>query len=68
MKIFDFCWDQEGCKGGEVESMNAMHFDALAFVDISEVRIFYIGSNNIVAIAKILNSFFYLTLELLGMC
>ncbi len=59
MKIFDFCRDQEGCKGGEVEMMHAMHFVAFAFVDISEVRIFfYFGINNKVAIAKIQNSLF----------
>ncbi len=38
--------------------MHAMHFVAFPFVDISEVRIVYIGINNIVAIAKILNSLF----------
>ncbi len=47
--------------------MHAMHFVALTFVDISEVGIFYFGNNNIVAFAKILNSLFYFTLELLGM-
>ncbi len=39
--------------------MNAMHFDAFAFVDISDVRFFFnIGINTIVAIAKILNLLF----------
>ncbi len=38
--------------------MHAMHFVAYAFDDISEVRIFYFGMNNIVAISKILICFF----------
>ncbi len=58
MKNFNFCWDQEGHKGREVESMHALHFVAFAFVDISEVRIFYFGINIIVAFAKILNLLF----------
>ncbi len=40
MKIFDFCWVQEGRKGEKVKWKHAMHFVAFALVDISEVRIF----------------------------
>ncbi len=67
MKFFDFCRNQEGCKGREVILMHAMHFVAFTFVGISEVRIFYFGIDNIIAIAKILHSLFYFTFELLGM-
>ncbi len=38
--------------------MHAMNFVAFAFVDISEVRIFYFGINDIGAFVKILNSLF----------
>ncbi len=43
---------------GGVKLMHAMQFVAFTFVDISEVRIFYCGNNNIVAFAKILNLLF----------
>ncbi len=68
MKIFDFCRDQEGCKGGEVEMMHAMHFVAFASVDISEVRIFLIFELIIkLQLQRFRIRFFRFTLELLGM-
>ncbi len=67
MKIFDFCWDQEGHKGERSNGCMQCILLHLHLLTSLRSEFFYFGINNKVAIAKILNLLFYFTLESLGM-